>query len=170
MSKERRGITGAFVMLRISLSTFVSISYPRWVDAQLVIRNRPSRRPEQVESESLYSFDCEARNEQRAWRRRTWAECFVRNWSVLACVPAHGAFVARTLTYSLIWACILSARRARAVNVNFGTSYSPRKRSRCVLVCDVGHKWTLRKHSRVLCYNSMSMRKNSQRCREKYER
>jgi len=49
-------------MLRMSLSTFVSISYLHWVDAQLVIRNRPSRRPEQVESESLYSFDCEARN------------------------------------------------------------------------------------------------------------
>ena len=123
LSKERRGITGAFVMLRMSLSTL----------GRRATRHQKPALP-QTGTGRLRG------GKQRAWRRRTRAESFVRGWAVLACVPAHGAFVARPLTYSLIRACILSARRI--VKVNFGTSYSPRKRSRCVLACDTGHKWT----------------------------
>ena len=116
-------ITGAFVMLRMSLSTL----------GRRATRHQKPALP-QTGTGRLRG------GKQRAWRRRTRAESFVRGWAVLACVPAHGAFVARPLAYSLIRACIPSARRT--VKVNFGTSYSPRRRTRCVLVCDAGHKWT----------------------------
>jgi len=131
LSKERRGITGAFVMLRMSLSTL----------GRRATRHQKPTLPQTGTGRKRVSVSIRLRGEkQRAWRGRTRAESFVRSWAVLPCVPAHGAFVARPLTYSLIRACILSARRI--VKVNFGTSYSPRKRSRCVLACDTGHKWT----------------------------
>ena len=71
-------ITGAFVMLRMSLSTL----------GRRATRHQKPALP-QTGTGRLRG------GKQRAWRRRTRAESFVRGWAVLACVPAYGAFVAR---------------------------------------------------------------------------